>query len=61
MCLHGCPGACLTGKLTLYTAHGNESVRAYVEAADRLTAGSHSFVRSRIVASPGQQGEGYPI
>ena len=35
--------ACLTG---------NESVRAYVEAADRLTTGSHSFVRSRIVRVP---------
>ena len=44
--------ACLTGKLTLYTAHGNESVRAYVEAADRLTAESHSLVRSRIVRVP---------
>ena len=43
--------ACLTGKLTLYTAHGNESVRAYVEAADRLTAGSHSFRIARVPAS----------
>ena len=41
-----------TSKLTLYTAHGNESVRAYIEAADRLTAGSNSFVRSRIVRVP---------
>ena len=44
--------ACLTGKLTLYTTHGNESARTYIEAADRLTAGSHSFVRSRIARIP---------
>ena len=44
--------ASLTSKLTLYIAHGNESVRAYIEAADRLTAGSNSFIRSRIVRVP---------
>ena len=37
--------ACLTNRLTLYTAHGNESVRAYVEAV----------VRSRIVRIPGNK------
>ena len=44
--------ACLTNRLTLYTAHGNESVRAYIEAVDRLTAASHDFVRSRIIRVP---------
>ena len=44
--------ACLTNRLTLYTAHGNESARAYIEAVDRLTAASHDFVRSRIIRVP---------
>ena len=44
--------ACLTNRLTLYTAHGNESVRAYIEAVDRLTAASHDIVRSRIIRVP---------
>ena len=47
--------ACLTSRLTLYTAHGNESVRAYVEAVDRLTTASNEFVRSRIVRIPGNK------
>ena len=47
--------ACLTNRLTLYTAHGNESVRAYVEAVDRLTTASNEFVRSRIVRIPGNK------
>ena len=47
--------ACLTNRLTLYTAHGNESVRAYVEAVDRLTNASNEFVRSRIVRIPGNK------
>ena len=44
--------ACLTNRLTLYTAHGNESVRAYIAAVDRLTAASHDFVRNRIIRVP---------
>ena len=47
--------ACLTSRLTLYTAHGNESVRAYVETVDRLTSASNDFVRSRITRIPGNK------
>ena len=47
--------ACLTSRLTLYTAHGKESVRAYVETVDRLTTAGNEFVRSRIVRKPGNK------
>ena len=47
--------ACLTSRLTLYTAHGNESVRAYVETVDRLTSASNDFVRNRITRTPGNK------
>ena len=47
--------ACLTSRLTLYTAHGNESVRAYVETVDRLTSASNDFVRNRITRIPGNK------
>ena len=45
----------LTPRSILYTARGNESVRAFVEMVGQLTARSNEFVRDRVARVPAKR------